>query len=154
MAETTDILPFLRSYLTQQAAVSSLLSISGSDPARYAIYPDTAPQSTRPPYAVYWQVSGPRVRHFEGAAGVSHPRVQIDCYGSTKAQSKAIARAIRDAIDLTGSYTMGDSTIGNVRVQFVEVGEIDEYDPPISGGEYGFFCTSLDVVIWFEETIT
>ena len=69
------------------------------------IYPDRASGSMAP-YVIYSRVSGVSDLLIQGGASFDRFRVQVDCYALTKTASKALAVAVRAAIEAEG-YCIG-----------------------------------------------
>lgn len=108
----------LYSILTGDAGVAALVG------AR--VYPATAPATASLPLCVYHTISRLAVRSVGSAVTVWQTRIQVTCYGSSYAQSKAVADAVRDALDLTTGTWDGTRILG-ARVDL----EVDLYDPEI-----------------------
>ena len=77
--------------ITDDAAVTAL--ISG------AMFPNYAPQSTDLPYLIYRRITSEHFHQMETASGLLDCSIQLDIYGSTYVNAKAIAEAVREAID-------------------------------------------------------
>ncbi len=76
-----------------------------------SIYPMRAPQNVPAPYVVYQRISAPRLRSLLGGSGQANPRIQIDAYGTSYAQSKAVAEQVRLALDnFRGTVRLPDGT--------------------------------------------
>lgn len=110
------------------------------------------PQNAEWPFVTYYRLSGPRLRHLRGPAGVSHPTIQVGCHARSYAGAKRLADAARIAIDAFGR---GD--LGGLFVQSMITGADRDYGPgdgdldPAHGDEVAQPCVSFDVTIWFEE---
>lgn len=90
----------LKAYLAADAAVAALV---GS-----RIYPLKLPQAPALPAITYQKVSGPRVISLSGYSGLSHPRLQIDCWAATYDQVKALSAAVVAALDAYPGAIMND----------------------------------------------
>lgn len=77
--------------LSNTSAVSTLVS------AR--IYPLRLPQDPTYPAITYRRISGVRINNLLAASGRAHPRFQIDCWGSTITSARAVATAVRQALN-------------------------------------------------------
>lgn len=129
----------LYSKLTGTAGVTALIS------AR--VYAITMPQNATLPAAVYYRVGTPRYRDLDGPDAIETPLFQITCWADDPAEAKAVADAIRTAID-GDSGTWGTCTIRECAV------EDEGYLEDISQGNeaarlYGY---RLDVRISHEES--
>jgi hypothetical protein len=127
----------LASYLEAHALVSPLV---GS-----RVYPEVLPQRPTYPAIVYQRVTTARVRSFDGPSGLARPRIQLDCYGSTYAQAKAVAAAVRLALD----HKTFDAGLVHVQGAFLE----DERDVRESEGRDvdDERRVSMDFFVWHEE---
>lgn len=117
------------------------------------VYPfGEVPQGTAWPFVTYYRVSGSRLRHLKGPAGVSHPMIQIGCHAKTYKQARTLADALRVAMD---DFGRGD--MGGLFVQSMITGPDRDYGPkdedldPPHGDVRAQCCVSFDVTIWFEE---
>jgi len=81
----------LYDYLSTDVGVSALVSTR--------IYPGTLPQNWTNPAISYQRISGERVRNLTGPAGRARPRIQIDCWADSYSGAKALATAVRSAMD-------------------------------------------------------
>jgi hypothetical protein len=94
-------------------ALYALLSQNGGVVALAGgrIYPLSAPQSVVTPYVVYQRISAVRLRTLDGPEGRSMPRMQIDAYATTWLAARALADAIRQALDgFDGTVTIGNDS--------------------------------------------
>lgn len=109
-----DIESALVSLLKADSTVASLVSTR--------IYPVVVPQGATLPAIAQSKVSGPRVHAHDGVQQLATPTIQWECKGSTYASAKAVATAVRGAVD---GYT---GTIGGVTIQAIYVrNEIDGF---------------------------
>jgi hypothetical protein len=119
------------------------------------VYGPQAPQSVTFPYLTLLRISGPRWRVLRGTDGVAHPRIQITCWGQTYTQVKTLAEEVRKADGGQGGLRL-EALKGVMGGQVVQAtcleDERDHDSPPLHEGETGVYATSLDLVIWFEET--
>jgi hypothetical protein len=90
----------LKAYLAADAAI---LALVGS-----RIYPLKLPQAPTLPALTYQKISGSRVTSLSGYSGLSHPRMQIDCWASTYEQVKDVAAAVVTALDAYPGSIMND----------------------------------------------
>lgn len=103
------------------------------------MYPVQVPQDADRPALAYQRISGPRDYVQTGPSGLAQARIQFTCEGTTYAEAKSLAAAVRANLDRPGS--IGDTT-GNC---FVE-NEID-------GWSQGFAApvVRLDALIFYQE---
>ena len=125
----------------EEALTSILSGVAGG--RRYWV---RAPQSlsTRP-YIVMHRVSGNRDMHLTGPSRYLQSRVQLDIYDETYGGTKAVARAVRDAV----SGFVG--TIGGVQIQRINIDS--ERDLPVDdvGEITNLYRTSIDILIHHDE---
>jgi len=96
------------SLLVANAGVLALLSTR--------IYPLVVPQDASMPALAYQRISSVPVRSHSGFASLTRTRMQITCEAATYASAKAVAVAVRRAVE---SYV---GTVGSVSIRgaFVE----------------------------------
>ncbi|WP_443690418.1 tail completion protein gp17 [Pseudomonas sp.] len=81
------------------AADAGVTALLGTSPTR--LYPfGEAPQDTVNPYAVWQMITGSPENYLAGRPDVDDFTLQVDAYAPTGSQVRAIAAAIRDAIEL------------------------------------------------------
>lgn len=109
-----DIGAATRTKLIGTSAVAAILGTR--------VYPDQLPQAATLPAAVYFVVSGNEEVDLAGTTGVTHARVQIDCYAVTRLAANALATAVRNALAATherGTWgtvvTLGTTPAGSER---------------------------------------
>ena len=89
-------------------------------------YPGTIPQAPTYPFALYMKVTGARDHHLRGASGLATPRFQIEAWAETYAAAKALANAIKNALD---DYS---GTVGAVNVRSILIlSERDFYEEAV-----------------------
>lgn len=133
------IAPGLFTLLTSDVTISGLIGTR--------MYPVRAPQNKPFPLVTYTPITGTRFHHSEGGAGLSGPRIQIDCWGESYADAKNTADAIRKVLD-GYSGAAGDETIQGA---FFD-SERDSFEP--DAGVEGVYRVSHDYFIYFEESET
>lgn len=79
---------------------SACTTLIGSDPCRF--YDGTAPQDVAKPYAVMQNAGGAPENYVEGLPGIDSYRTQIDAYALTADAARALAVALRNAIEPRG----------------------------------------------------
>ena len=110
------------------------------------IFPHTIPQaqgSSRLPAITYTRIGRPPVRNLGGPSGLSSPRIQYTCWATTYTGAKALAKAVREALDgFSGSQS-------GVVISDLEVADDNDIfvDPAISDAQRRF-GVSVDVIAW------
>jgi hypothetical protein len=124
------------SRLTTTAAVTAICSTR--------IYPNKIPQEATLPAVAYQRVSTRRVKAHAAPTGLARVRVQVTCVASSYSAVKALATAVRKAME----GVMG--TVGGVGVQgsWLET-DADEY-----GDAETLHSVRQDFMIWHTEAIT
>lgn len=88
----------LRTFLLADAGVAAIVASGG-------VYSAPAPQDAKMPFVLYQKLTGERVRSLCGPSGLAFPSYQLDCWsddpqlGGSYAQVKALAQAVRKALD-------------------------------------------------------
>lgn len=95
----------LQEFLTDDATIAGLI---GS-----RVYPDILPQSVTYPALTYSEVSGVRVRDFDGPTGRARLRISIHSWSETSLQRNQLADAVRTALDGYAGL-MGTTSVGNI----------------------------------------
>lgn len=105
------------------------------------IYPSTLPQDPIYPLILYIRISGYRDNALTGPSGLANPRFQIEAWATTYSAAKALANAIRGALN---GYrgTVGQVSIGSFLIQ----SERDIYEP-----EAACHRVVMDYTIWHSE---
>lgn len=70
------------------------------------IYPLVAPQEAALPLVVYTRISSGREYSLSGYSGFENLRMQIDCYGETYSDTKALSEAVVAAIRASTTFAM------------------------------------------------
>ena len=126
----------LYSYLSNFAGLAALVSTR--------IYPRQLPQNSTLPAVVYQRISGPRVHAMGSDPGITYPRYQFTCHGTTPASAEAVSDQIRRAFQ-NYSGTMGG--VGGVTVHYCESEDgPNDYDPTTNS-----YRSVIDVEIWHGE---
>lgn len=80
-------------------ADAAVVALLGSSPLRF--YPfGEAPQKVAKPYAVWQQVGGAPENYLAGRPDIDAYTLQVDVYADSAASARAVAEAIRNAIEL------------------------------------------------------
>lgn len=126
----------LYAYLKVDVDLSALISTR--------IYSLTLPQNCTMPAVTYRQISGPRVHTMGSDPGLTHPRFQFSCWGSSYGSAKDVARKLQAALqDYKGTMGGGGGVV--VQASLLE-NELDIYDPDTK-----LYCVPLDFIIWHLE---
>ena len=126
----------LRAFLLTQSGVSSVVS----DRA----YWNMRPQGAALPALVLQVIDRSPAYTMDGNAALAETRVQIDCYGTTYAQAKTLARAVRTPLD--GKRF----TQSSIRFEAFRLDERDLSEAGTTEGER-VHRISLDFQIWHQE---
>ena len=104
-------------------------------------YPGKIPQNPEYPLIVYHKVTGMRDHHLQGPSGLAHPRFQVEAWATTYDAAKALANAIRGALD---GYkgTVGAVAIGSILIE----SERDVYEEAVSCHR-----VIMDFFVWHSE---
>lgn len=125
-------------FLTNTAGITALVSTR--------IYPNKLPQTVTLPAITYQRISTPRIHTHDtsGKTGTAHPRFQFDAWGTSYASCKAVADAIRAALN---GYR---GTMGGADPVTVQGALIDDerYD---NSPDTGMERIMSDFIIWHLE---
>jgi len=130
--------------MIEAAVIAHLLADAGVEAlVEDRVFPVSLPQGARLPSVVVARVDGAPLLADDGPSGLSNPRLQIDCWGSSYASAKALARAV------TSSLNAYSGDMAGLDVPHVELEA--ERDMPREGGsnqsEYRY-RVSLDFLVW------
>jgi hypothetical protein len=103
----------LRTYLIAQPAISALIGTR--------FYPMYLPQGGTLPAITYQAITGSEGNTYEGASGLAQARIQFDLWATTKAQTLALAKALRDALATVTAGWMGAERINDMDAPEPEV---------------------------------
>ena len=104
------------------AADPAVTALLGTAPVR--LFPfGMAPAGVAKPYAVWQQVGGAPENYLTGVPNIDSVTLQVDIYATTITSARAVAAALRDAIEPVAHVVAwrGDSRdteTGNYRVSF------------------------------------
>lgn len=91
----------------QTLGTAAVKALVGASPVRIYDF-DSAPQNVQPPYIAWSIVLGQPFDHLSGPPRADFDTVQIDCYtgpaDAGRAQARALAHAVRDALDAAGFH--------------------------------------------------
>lgn len=131
----------LRTVLIGNVGVSALVGTR--------VYPVVAPQGASLPAVVYQRISANRQHHLQGPSGLTQVRMQFTAIATTYSAMKALANALRQALD---GYR---NTVSGVFVQAVlSAGEREQFigETVQSGAEADMtYSTQLDMLVWHSE---
>jgi porphobilinogen deaminase len=139
----SDIGTALRAKLQATAGVTGLLSTR--------VYPDQLEQGCDMPAAVYFVVSGNEEGSLDGLVGLTHSRIQVDAYATTRAGANALAAAIRTAL---ASQANSRGTWGTVAVSGCSVAGGERYDTQAKGdgSDDPYYITMRDFLVSFQDS--
>ena len=127
----------VRSILIADATVTGLVSSR--------VYPQRRPQGTAVPAIVYQNVFQATNEALATQGGIKRTRLSVEVFDSTYGDTKTLRNAVESAlINYTGT-TQGE-TINSLRLESAV--DIDESKDP--AGDFGYFRTILDFVIWHQ----
>lgn len=107
------------------------------------MYPETLPQMPTLPAITYQVVSEWRRPTMHGTDGLPRTRVQVDCWARTSLEARAIADAVREAVDgFSGLMGSPGTEIGGL----FAANTFSSYDP-----EAKMYRVSRDYVVWAHE---
>ncbi len=99
----------------------------GSNPVRFFEF-GQAPQLKQAPYATFQHITGTPYNNLNGPAVADHITTQIDVWADSSTQCKAVANAIREAIENNchvtswlGTNKEGETFRTTFTVQFIEL---------------------------------
>jgi hypothetical protein len=111
-----------------------------NEPAGAGIRPSTMPEGYPLPAIVYREIHGDGLMTMDGPDALQFSRMEFGCYGKTYAESKILARGVRQILEaFTGALSDG-TVIGTMQ----RVGEVDAFeDAPF------VYMTPVDVAITY-----
>lgn len=86
------------------SASPDVTALLGTAPVRLHLFGE-APEGVTKPYVVWQTIGGDPENYLEGRPNTDKFELQIDVYGTTASQVRSVAKAIRDAIELTAYVT-------------------------------------------------
>jgi hypothetical protein len=119
-----DLEDVLETYLRAASAIATL--VSGR------IYPQVLPSSPIYPALTYQRISGPADKTLAGANGRVIARIQIDCWAVRYADAKALASAVKTAMNAAEGADLpdDDSPPDTLRIGAVTLdNDQDTYEP-------------------------
>jgi hypothetical protein len=79
-------------------ASAAVKAVLGSAPLRLYLFGE-AEQATVRPYATWQAIGGSPENYINQAPDIDSFALQVDCWGTTAASARGVARAIRDAVE-------------------------------------------------------
>ena len=125
----------LRAYVLSDATVAALVNSR--------MYPVKLPQNVTYPALSYNQVSGVRIYDLCGPTGRAKPRISINSWGESYADARALADAVRRAIQGFRG-TLGDSP--GAQIDDVKLDNEIDLDEP-EAGTVGVYRVMQDYII-------
>lgn len=124
--------------VTRLAAVSAVTTLVGS-----RVYPLRAPEGVAQPFLVYQRVAAPpRETAFGTDPGIARPRFQLVAWATSYATAKAVATAVRQALQ---RYR---GTVGGVEILDIFV----EFDEDLHDDEVHLFGALTDFSVIHRES--
>jgi len=131
-----------------ETAIYSVLCADGtvSPLVGTRIYPEVAPPGAALPHIVYTRISTPRIRSLGGTSGLLYPRFQIVSWASSYSGAKALADAVRNALD-DYSGVVGTITVEDVYIE--DEGDMMNLSPDVDA--LRMHGVRQDFIIWHRE---
>src|SRR3990167_3746716 len=101
------------------------------------IYPLVLPQKPTLPAVTFQRIANARVNSFDAGGGIDNPRLQVDCWATTRKAARELAmegKRVVEAATTFGAWLITDA-------EFYE----DDVDPRLYRG-------SMDFSIWIKES--
>jgi hypothetical protein len=131
-----DIETALATYLLAQTGITGKVALR--------IYPLQAPQAVAKPYLVYFRVDSNEVSSHGGPSGLAASRFQFSSFALTYGGAKALAAAVKAALDGFSGIMGG---VGGIQVDIPSrVNEMDGYDSSLA-----IYYVDSDYILWHEE---
>ena len=131
-----------------EEAVYAILTGDGgvAELAGSRVYPQRIPQGAALPAVAYARVSTRRVKSHGGSSGLARPRIQVNGTAASYQAAKALASAVRGALDGVRRTVVLDGQ-ESVAVE----GSWLETDGDEFGETDGLHSVRQDFMIWFGE---
>lgn len=101
------------------------------------IYPLVLPQAPELPALTFQRIANPRVNSFDAGGGIDNPRIQVDCWGTSRKAARELAMEVKRVVENAtafGAWLVSDA-------EFYE----DDVEPKL-------YRVSMDFSIWVKET--
>lgn len=125
----------LRTKLLSDATIAAILATR--------LYPVILPQNTIFPAATYQIIDTPRDFNLDGPSGLARPKIQYTLWATKADNVKALARAIRLALNGFKGTLPDGSDVKSVMLE----DERETYESDVN-----LHRIDLDFVVWFDET--
>lgn len=102
------------------------------------VYPKRLPQQASLPALTYTVIDDPGEHSHDGASNLAHPRVQVDCWGSTPLQAAQLDDQVRAVLD---GY---QGPMGTLSVHGAMRQDARQDDDP----DTGRYWVSADYIVW------
>ena len=125
---------------TRLLATSGVTALVGQ-----RVYCGSRPQGAVLPDVIINRISGAPIYTDDGESGLAEARLEIECWGTTYASAKNVARAV------IASLSAFFGTVGDTTFQYILLdAERDLREGGANSSEY-LFRTQLDFNCWFEN---
>lgn len=131
----------LEVFLQTKSAVTDLIGTR--------IRPEVLDESEALPAITHSVISSQHETELEGAAGIRHTRLQVDCYAATKVQASAVAEQVRLAVLAGVRTTWGGTFINDVTVDR----SFTSRDAPTDGSGNWRYVHILEFLISHAESV-
>jgi len=130
----------------EEALIAKLLADAGvSALAGARVHPGVRPQAGLLPAIVFNMISANPSYSDDGQDGIAECRVQLDCWGTTYADAKKTARAVKSALSAF------DGTVSGVRFRYITIDLEHDIQETGANSESYPFRTSLDFLVVFDN---
>ena len=101
------------------------------------IYPLVLPQKPTLPAVTFQRIANARVNSFDACGGIDNPRIQVDCWATTRKAARELAMEVKRVVE--AATTFGAWLITDA--EFYE----DDVDPRL-------YRVSMDFSTWIKES--
>ena len=144
--EPIEIGDEIAEYLKSKPAITDMIGVG----RKARIYEDSAKQGVDLPYIVFQVFQGTSQEHLNGIAGLASNRIQIDAYGSSRAEASVLAEKIRLAPLQMFRGRLENTFVSNVTS---DASYDRGSDPPSKGSDRRRFWQSRDYIVTYREAI-
>jgi hypothetical protein len=109
------------------------------------IYRGWRPQESKTPCISFFRVSTTPLNGATGASGTDNARIQIDCWATSPKSARAIAEAVRGALD-------GWISVSPASHAALLVADVDLVEPPQEAAGQFEYRVSQDYSIWMDAS--
>lgn len=127
----------------EEALIAYLLAASGiAALVSTRVFPHSLLQGSALPAVTVQRISGAPLYADDGEVGLDNPRMQVDCWATTYAGAKTLARAVKSR--LSAFY----GTTGGVDFHYILLdNERDDREAGANNAAY-IYRVSLDIIVW------